>query len=259
MFKSYLIIFPLWIGYSLCYGLNLDNTLSPDGVRPCSSSASSDPKCIQTFTYNTELDPLLGGSTTMNYFLTKNGSTEKASIVADYARNGINGKIIGSYKNDLTNPLASTSDARFNLAYTTHLSDSFTTVVSENLFVSEKESIPLIYTSSLETQYRLNDEYHLFTQGSYSYLQERQDSSLPLINPYTTSIGIGHSENSHTSVKALYTQSKEQNPALKPHKSINLIAKRRIGKKINTTLSVKKHIEPSLQEDKGSLSVHYTF
>lgn len=259
MLIPYLVVFPLWIGCSLCYGLNLDNTLSTDGTRPCIASTPSDPKCIQTFTYNTQLDSVLGGSTTMNYFLTKNGSTEKVSIIANYAHHGISGKIIGSYKNDWNNPLASTSDARVNLTYATRLSDSFTTIVSKNIFVSEKERFPIVYTSSLEAQYRFNDSYRLLTQGSYSYLQERQESLSPLINPYTTTIGIAHSENSDTSLKALYSQSKEQNPALKPQKAINFIAYRKIGKKINTTLSVKKNIEPSLEEDKGVLSVHYTF
>lgn len=195
----------------------------------------------------------------MNYFLTKNGSTERVSIMANYTHHGISGKIIGSYKHDWSNPVFSSSDAKVNVTYVTHLSDSLTTIISKNIFISEKERLPIIYTSSLEAQYRFNDSYRLLTQGSYSYLQERQESLSPLANPYTTAIGVAHSENSDTLLKALYSQSKEQNPTFKPQKSIILIANRKIGKKINTILSVKKHLEPSLEEDKGVLSVHYTF
>lgn len=263
MRRASLYLCSLSVVSTFCSGLSLENT-SASNTRPCVSSpselSSDNQKCPQTFTYNQDIDMLFGGETSINYFLSKTNTLEKASMVAHYSRDGLSGRLIGTYKNNLTDRLiGSTSDAKLNVAYEAKLADTLKTIASETIFISEQDNIPIVYTSSVEAKYKLYEDFHLYTQGIYSYLQERSEILSPLDNPYSTSIGIDHANDSKSFIRALYTQSKEQDPFLKPSKAIKLVAKRKIGKKLNTILTIKKHIEPSLQEDKGILDLSYSF
>ena len=194
----------------------------------------------------------------MNYSLSKNTNVEKASLLALYTNGGFAANVIGSYENDMLTNTGSTGDTKLNLAYEATLWKGLTALASESIFLPLQSTLPSNYTSSLEAKYSLNKTYRVFTQGSYSYIPITQ-ASFSLSNSHTTTAGIIHDDGHFISLRALYSQTKHQNPLLEPNKAVKLIAKHKINKKLNTTLDIKRNIEPSMQEQNARLTLYYTF
>lgn len=223
---------------------------------------TSKKKCNeQTFYHSQDLGFLLEGSTSVDYALEKDISSEKVSMIANYSKNGFIAQVLNSYEKDITINDSYLNSTMINLTYQNRFTEDFMTKVSQSIFlpmqVSEIEVNPLSYTSVLETQYSIDDTYRIFTLSNYTYLEK--SSNLLLRNPYSFETGINYINNKHISLGASYFQTKDKDKSIKASKTATLTFKRKINKKIKTSLTIHKTLTSYPEENKALVKINYAF
>lgn len=238
-------------------------TLGSNNCSPLLQNLSpNNKKCNeQSFHYNQNLAPLLDGSTSIEYALKKDIATEKVSMVANYYKDGFIAQLLSSYEKDITTDDGYSSDTVINLTYQNKLSEAFATTISQSVFLptqtSNIEANPPSYTSILETQYSINSTYKIFTQNNYTHLEKY--SNISLRNPYGFETGINYTNNKRTSLAVSYSQAKDKDSSIKTKKISALTLKRKINKKIKTSLTIHKSFTSYPAENKASVKFNYSF
>ncbi len=250
---------------TLANALDFDNTHTL-GSQYCNPMFGhlmpSNKKCDeQTFYHSQDLGHLMEGSTSLDYTLEKDIGSEKVAMIANYSKNGFVAQLLNAYEKDIDVTDSYLSNTMINLTYQDRLADDFIATASQSIFLpaqaSETEINPISYTSALETQYFINDAYEIFTLSNYTHLEKPSDSFLS--NPYSFETGINYTNNKHTSLSASYLQAKERDKSIKASKTATLTLKRKISKKIKTSLTIHKNLASHPEENKALVKINYAF
>lgn len=259
------LIFTVFINSALGFS----NAYTPGSPAYCNqllpNSSLDNAGCNQkSFHYGHDFNSLLEGSTSINYTLEKDITTEKASMIANYYQNGFIAQILGSYEKDITANDSYSSDAIINMTYQTKPLEALTTTISESIILPAQSSNadinPPSYTSILEAHYSMDNMYKLFAQSSYTYLDKpKKSSNAPLSNPYSFETGISYTKGKRISYRASYSQVKDKDPTLKVNKIATLAFNRKINKKIKTSLTIRKNFTSYPPEHKAAVKINYAF
>lgn len=262
-----LFLFVLFfVGVSVTNVYGLDNTYVSGTSVSCNpflpNPSSSNEGCtVQSFHY--KQNAASDNPITMDYNLSKNIDTEKISMVTNYSRNGLTAQLGGYYIKYRNADTVNSSDLVINMKYLLMPWENFRVITSESIFIPAQQNSTVItpprYTSSLETQYSINNTSTLIAQGSYTYLDSQKASIPPLCNPYSFETGINYADNSLMSLQASYAQVKDQNEFNAVNEVAKLTLKRKISNKIKTSLTIRKNFTSLPQENKASLMMNYAF
>lgn len=253
--------------FTAMFGNTLDfDTAYTPGSQYCNplfqNLQSNSRKCHeQSFYHTQDLGSLLKGSTSVDYTLEKDITSERVSMAANYSRNGFIAQLQNSYEKDVTVDDGYLSDATINLIYQNELSENFVTTVSQSFFLptqaTNTEISPPSYTSALETQYSVDNTYTIFTQSNYTYLEK--SSSAPLNNPYSFETGVSYTNNKRTSLSTSYSQIKERDRSIKARKVATLALKHKFNKKVKTSLTIHKSLTACPEENRAAVKINYAF
>lgn len=241
------------------YAISPCDTLLPSWAY---NQKECDKKTVQ-YSHDEALPRLLGGQTSLNYDMKKNDTTEAVSMSAKYSHQLFSAQIQGYYEKGRFDNALPVGNTNLSVRYRKKLWDSLALSASENVSIPVKTAgdqvDPLKYTSLLKALYPVNDVYNLFAEGSYSLLQTPSSESTAYRNPYSYTTGITYADGVNTAINASYILVQDADPTIGPNKKIKFAHKRKINKKIKTSLNVTKSLESDSQENKASFDLSYAF